>query len=255
MEPKNVKKFWDVQAENPELAEDSVTIKDRFQRKLEIDVLLQYLPRQKRVVDIGCGNGYTTSKIAPFSEFVLGLDYSEPMILRAKEQFGNIPNIEFQVQNVLSMNPIIKGFDVAVSQRCLINLESWDSQKKAIRNIAKVIKPGGIFILQEGTKQGREKLNQIRETLKLNRMPDVAYNNDFDENLLWPFIRGFFEIVDIRRFGIYDLISRVTHPILVAPEEPKYDARINETAYKIAKNLRGNDEISRVFSAFLKRLD
>jgi hypothetical protein len=84
-------------------------------------------------------------------------------------------------------------------------------------------------------------------------MPVVPFNLDFDEETLWPFIRHDFDIVEVRRFGLYDLISRIVHPLLVSPAEPQYAAKINDVARQVAAQLRGADELSREFSAFLRR--
>jgi SAM-dependent methyltransferase len=250
-----IKAFWQDRALNASLGTEAVTHTDRNQRLLEIEVLLQYLPRGQRVLDIGCGNGYSTALIARVASQVVGIDYSEAMIERARQEQGHAANVEFRVADILNLQLPPASFDVAVSQRCLINLPSWEAQQQALRNISQVLKPGGCLFLQEGSRQGREKLNQAREGLGLSRMPPVDYNLDFDEDKLWPFLRQSFDIVEVRRFGLYDLISRVVHPLLVSPAEPRYHAKINEVAYRLAAKYQGADELSREFSAFLRRLE
>jgi SAM-dependent methyltransferase len=175
------------------------------------------------------------------------------MIRRAQEKYGSLGNVNFQVEDVISLPFDKESFDVVISQRCLINLTSWLDQMKAIHQIHRVVKPGGFFILQEGSRQGRECLNQAREMLGLMRMPTVEYNLDFDEETLWPFLRELFDIVDVRRFGLYDLISRVVHPLQVSPEEPKYDAKINEVAAKVCARMHGAEPMAREFSAVMRR--
>jgi len=177
------------------------------------------------------------------------------MIRRAKREFGRLQNVDFAVQDVLNLDFPPNSFDVVISQRCLINLPTWESQQEAIINITNVLKTDGCFFLQEGTRQGRERLNQVREMFGLGRMPVVGYNLDFDEEKLWPFLRQYFDIVEVRRFGLYDLISRVVHPLLVSPLEPQYDAKINEIAGRVSAKLQGDGDLSREFSAFLRRLD
>ena len=248
-----VKAFWETQALKHELPEDLITHRDRNQRLLEIEVLSKYLPSGKRILDVGCGNGFSTAVFAKCAAEIVGIDYSPAMIERAHANFGQLSNIHFEVQDLLSLNLPPSSFDVVISQRCLINLGTWENQQKAISNIATVLKPAGYFFLQEGTKQGRARLDETRELLGLNRMPSVAFNLDFDEETLWPYIRQYFDVVEVRRFGLYDLISRVIHPLLVSPAEPQYDAKINGVACRLAAELRGMDDLSREFSAFLRR--
>jgi len=226
---------------------------DRNQRLLEIDEALRRIPSGQRILDVGCGNGYSTAIFAKQAERVVAIDYSEAMIARAKREYGDIKNITFEVRDILSPLPYpAKSFDVAVAQRCLINLATWEDQQKAIEHIARVIKPSGYFVMQEGTRQGREGLNQLREQMGLPRMPDVPFNSDLDEATLWPFLRRHFEIVQVRRYGLYDLIARVVHPLLVAPAQPDYEAKINDVARQVAAATDAAGEVSRWFTAFLR---
>jgi len=221
---------------------------------LENEVLIQDLPRGKRILDVGCGNGFSTAEFAKYAKDIIAIDYSSAMIERAKAEYGHVSNVRFEVRDILQLDFPSNSFDVAISQRCLINLPDWETQQKALMTIANVVKPGGYFFLQEGSKNGREKLNQVRESFGLSRMPAVSFNVDFDEKQLWPFIRRHFEIVKLKYFGLYDLVSRIVHPLLVSPEEPKYESKINEIASRISAKLHGADELSREFSACLRRL-
>jgi SAM-dependent methyltransferase len=248
-----IKATWDGRAQSTELQGTYVTMSDRNQRMLEIEEALRYLPPGQVILDVGCGNGYSTAIFAKQAEQILAIDYSDAMIARAKREYGAIPNITFEVRDILSPLPYTeKTFDVAIAQRCLINLATWENQQKAIEHIARVIKPGGYFIMQEGTRQGREGLNQLREKMGLPRMPDVEFNSDLDEVELWPFVRRHFEIVEIRRYGLYDLIARVVHPLLVAPAQPDYEAKINDVARRIAAATDAAGDVSRWFTAFLR---
>jgi ubiquinone/menaquinone biosynthesis C-methylase UbiE len=249
----SIKAFWDSRAQNADLPEDVVTHPDRQQRLLEIEILLQYLPPSLRVLDVGCGNGFSTAIFAQTAAHVVGVDYLESNIRRARRNYGHVPNLEFAVQDVMALSLPDRSFDVVVSQRCLINLPSWEEQQQGLLQIARVVKPGGFFFMQEGTQQGRESLNQAREMLGVPRMPDVEYNLDFDERTLWPFLRRHYDVVEVRRLGLYDLISRIVHPMLVRPAEPRYDAAINEIARRVSARMRGADELAREFSAVLRR--
>ena len=249
-----IKAYWEGRAQDAAADVDLVTHRDRNQRVLENELILQDLPKGGRILDVGCGNGYSTRLFAKHSGYVLGIDYSSSMIDRASKELGGIANLKFQVQDVLKLDLPENDFDVAICQRCLINLTSWEAQQQAIANIARVIKPGGLFFFQEGTRQGREGLNRIRKEIGLSVMPPVSYNLDFDEDKLWPFVKKTFEIVKVRRTGVYDLISRVVHPLLVSPAEPQYDARINQVAAQVSAMLDGCDALGRDFSAVLRRL-
>jgi SAM-dependent methyltransferase len=253
---KNTKEFWNNLASDRTLSTDQVTHKDIWQRWLEIELIKRFLRPESRVLDVGCGNGYTTKKISALVKEIIGIDFSPEMIKRAVEE--NIANskgaVKFAVMDVLELNKSSFGlFDIVVSERCLINLAGWEEQKKAISNIASVIEPGGRYIFVEGSRDGRKNLNALRQTVGLEAMPPVWHNVDFDLNATLDYLENFFEIEENLNLGIYDYISRVVHPLLVYPEQPKYDAKINEVAAKLALQGQEFGKISRVIFLVLKK--
>ena len=92
----------------------------------------------------------------------------------------------------------------------------------------------------EGTKDGLDRLNNVRSKLRLGKIPDVSDDNvsalRFNEVDLELFLMPLFEMKK-QYFGIYYLISRVLHKLIIAPKEPRFDAKINELARKITEIL------------------
>jgi SAM-dependent methyltransferase len=250
---KAVKDHWDAQARDSGISPAAVTHRDHQQRLLEIAIVSRHLQPGSRLLDVGCGNGYATALLAPRVASVLAVDYSAAMIERARREHASVPNIQWKVDDVLVLAVPEAGFDAALTLRCLINLGSWEMQQRAILNILRTLRPGGLFLMAEGSQQGRAALNQARVRCGLSAMPRVPYNLDLDETMLWPFLKQHFEVVEVSRLGIYDLISRVVHPLLVQPEEPRYDARINEVGRQINEQLGGLDSIAREFIAVLRK--
>lgn len=249
--------YWNKRAAG---AHDPVTAthRDRFQRHLELEQVINNWPaNMPRVLDVGCGMGWTSSAIASRSSEVVAIDRAPEMIAGAKAEFGGSSNVRYEIGDVRSLPADWNAsFDLVLSQRCLINLSGWEEQRIALDEIARVLKPGGRFILQEGTKQGREALNELRLHVGLPRMPEVVFNRDLDEDVLWPHLRQHFHLISQRRFSLYDLISRVVHPLLVVPEEPKYESSINEIAALLSSSEAGveaSERIAREFSAVLER--
>jgi hypothetical protein len=84
-------------------------------------------------------------------------------------------------------------------------------------------------------------------------MPKVWHNVDFVEARLLEALAPMFRVEERRHFGVYDFVARVVHPLLVAPEAPRYDARINQIAATLALDRQDCADLSRVVFLVLVR--
>jgi ubiquinone/menaquinone biosynthesis C-methylase UbiE len=246
MESEEVKKFWDGQAKQFEQC-DLATAPDHHYRTLEIDHILSHLENKGTVLDVGCGNGYSTlrfAKVLPFAKFI-GVDYSELMIehARAAQAQSGLTNVEFHVGNVLSLAdlPVLQGgegakFDCIVSERCLINLSSWDEQQHALLQMKAVLSLTGTIILTENTQEGMTRLNELRASIALPPIAVRWHNFYLPQTKLEKFLQQHFLVEAVKNIGnLYYIISRVVYAKLAALEgkEPSYDHPINEIAARL----------------------
>lgn len=248
MTKEEIQKYWDTKAKVLGTSL-SATMQDVELRKVEIEVLLEQLRPNDIVLDVGCGNGAATALFMEKVKHIIGIDFSSEMIQQARKIAGGIPGakerISFQQKNVLDLSSYDKNsFDTVISERCLINLKNWEEQQRAILEIKRVLKKGGIFLLVESTIQGLENLNAMRRQFNLGVIEKHWHNVFLDEVKLLDFLRQHFEIARIRKFGTYFFISRVVHPLLLAPAEPSFCSKINEVARVIASKVNNFDEIS-----------
>jgi ubiquinone/menaquinone biosynthesis C-methylase UbiE len=225
-------------------------------REVEIEYLSRRLAGGLKVLDVGCGNGYTTlSHASMFDSSFTGVDFVPEMVKAAEGLRGEFElkgEVSFEVGDVTGLRFADATFDVVVSERCLLNLPSKELQWQAMREVARVLKPGGLYLMLEGTKQGLERLNDVRAECGLEPIleADPNYNwfsNKFDEEEMLK-VGGevFARLEDIQRFGMYYFISRVIHPLLVAPDQPKYDAAINDVARQICSRIPNYEDIGHV---------
>ena len=118
-------------------------------------------------------------------------------------------------------------------------LLDWDLQKKALIEIHRVLKPGGLYVMMEGTFDGLERLNDMRTRFGLDSIAadgkDRLFTLKFRESELLEFIRPYYALQHTQRFGMYYFLTRVVQPLLVAPDRPNYDHKLNEVAREIAK--------------------
>lgn len=196
------------------------TMKDITTREKEIEILLQQLKLIKnkvvnpRVLEIGCGNGYVSEQLSKQLELKMEcIDFCEDFIEVAKQR--NLSQVSFQVGNVLSLNHPNETFDSIFTERCLINLETWDNQKKALENIWKVLKNGGKYIMVESFTDGLKNLNDARNVVGLDSIKEPFHNIFFDKEKFINFIKGKFEIENHQTFmSSYFFGSRVLYPAL-----------------------------------------
>jgi predicted TPR repeat methyltransferase len=60
--------------------------------------------RYERTLEIGCGIGSFTRRLAAISDRILALDISPTAISRAREGCSDLPSVEFQVQNIIDFD-------------------------------------------------------------------------------------------------------------------------------------------------------
>lgn len=83
------------------------------------DPLLDQLPKQAAIIDIGCGHG-TVAKFFTEKGFkVLGIDFSEKMIDIARKQ---APLAEFRLMNMLELNLPKESFDFALASASILHI-------------------------------------------------------------------------------------------------------------------------------------
>ena len=157
-----------------EIAALSKCIKEKFNKIQKIDIL-----------EVGCGNGQNIFRLAKEFENAKfsGIDYVEEMVQNAKSLRDkyNLKNVNFEVGDILELNCKQK-FDVVFTDRCIINLNSINLQKIAVKNLANQLKDDGILILIENSSKTYAKQNMLRQTLKLTARTNDLYNLFIDED-------------------------------------------------------------------------
>lgn len=240
---KYIKEEWKQLA--TELPSDpKAVIQDIEFRKFSNWFIAQYLNQKDYVLDCGCGNGYATAYFADYVKKIIGLDYTEGFIKAAAKKYSKLVQsgkLEFVVGDVLKLPYPENTFDKVISERILINLPSWEDQKTALNNYHKVLKKKGRVLLTELTFQGHAAVDKLRTSLGLNIIKKYKRNLYLDEEIFDKFVIRKFNIVEKKHYGTYVLISKILHPLLVHPKEPKFEAKINRLAVDISKKMLGEN--------------
>jgi len=217
------------------------TMPDLFIKNLEITKILESLKEIPRLVDVpqildvGCGNGYTcyflSKKIK--GEFH-GIDINKKMIDIAKKRS---PKIKFKVSSVLNTKLPSKFFDLIYTERCLINLLTWEQQKKAFFEIHRLLKNGGIYIMLEAFDDGLNNLNKARKAIGLAKIDPAWHNYYFKKNKLKKIMKNKF--IDFHTLSknklyfdnflsSYYFGSRVLYPSLIQNNKIIYNNKFVE---------------------------
>ena len=225
--------YWNKRA-SESMDVESVTHADVFQRKFEIDTLLKNLDSSDTLLDMGCGNGYSTNYFSGLCKEVVGGDFSEKMIERAKSENAkdNVSYVQIDARNF----NLEKKFSKIITQRCLINILDWEGQKSAIKNIHAHLETGGELLMMEGLEDGRNNLNKARVEMGLDELTPVQYNYDFKLDRTKEYCSDLFDLVNIVTFGDYEMITRIVYPKMIFPEEPTYGSKFHEVACELILN-------------------
>ncbi|HLW77411.1 MAG TPA: methyltransferase domain-containing protein [Bryobacteraceae bacterium] len=111
----------------------------------------------ERILDLGCGAGQLTAKIAEAGARVCGMDASPEMIAQARE---NYPAIDFEVADATAFT-VAEPVDAVFSNAVLHWVKDAES---AIERVHAALKPGGRFVLEMGGRGNTQTLlNAVRE--------------------------------------------------------------------------------------------
>ncbi len=241
-----VKAFWEETAQKFQL-DPRGTIRDSYFQRLEIEEISKRIRGRKKALDVGCGNGFATIHYSQEVESIIGVDYCEQFISWAREllnrelssgrETSRKDNLAFQVADIQNLPFAPETFDTVICERVLINLPEREKQEKSLRELWRVLQKDGLLICLEVTKQGHEGVNVHRSKFGLPPLEQYWHNLYLDEPSFLAFAEKYFQVQAIKRFGVYQFISKVLHPRLVAPQEPKFEAKINEIAYRLSQEI------------------
>lgn len=147
---KNTK--WDVSLYNE---------KHRFVHEYGSDLVSLLDPQPNELVlDLGCGSGQLTQKIAKLSAKVIGIDSSKEMIETSKQLF---PTLDFHQMDAQSFE-FNHDFDAIFSNAVL----HWvTDQKAAAKNMFRHLKEGGRLVVEFGAYNNVASIvNALRSSLK-----------------------------------------------------------------------------------------
>jgi ubiquinone/menaquinone biosynthesis C-methylase UbiE len=233
---RDVRAFWNNRAGLGQWAGS----RDVIAKQLEINAISQHVKDGMRVLEVGCGNGITAIELARLYDIELvGIDYAEEMVSSARTMLSNQPikgSVSFEVGDVQSLSGFSRKFDLIYTERVLINLPDWSSQKQAIMTIADLLSDGGSYVMCENSQDGLDKINELRERVNLSSITPPWHNRYFRDTELKETIFPGIKLEGVIFYSsTYYFLSRVINAWLAAQEgsEPDYDSPINQLALQL----------------------
>jgi trans-aconitate methyltransferase len=110
----------------------------------------------ERILDLGCGTGHLTNRIAESGAQVVGVDASPDMIGQARQNF---PKLAFSLQDATALT--YRGeFDAVFSNAALHWMLEPD---RVVAPLARALRDGGRFVAEMG---GKENVKRIVDTIE-----------------------------------------------------------------------------------------
>jgi ubiquinone/menaquinone biosynthesis C-methylase UbiE len=216
-----VYEYWTKQAREHGQS-PSASWSDRCVIEMEISEIAKHLTDGDNVLDVGCANGYSSMQFACARSGmkIRGLDYVPEMIEQARARLGGVKDklvgsVEFDVGDITQLREPSNAYDKVIVVRVLINLGTWERQFMALRECARVLKPGGLLLLSEATMQGWQRLNAFREEWGMEHIPMPPFNQYLDQDQVIAALNGEAHLVELSNFAsTYYVGTRVLKPLV-----------------------------------------
>lgn len=103
--------------------------------------IAEFCPEANTVLDVGCGAGFLSNRLAQEGFEVSGVDLSEESLVVAA-RFDSTKSVRYERGNAYELPYTDKSFDVVT---CMDFLEHVEDPALVIRECARVLRPGGLF--------------------------------------------------------------------------------------------------------------
>lgn len=138
----------------------------------DLDLIAQLLANQRGAValDVGCGGGHLTYRLAPLVSQVVACDLAESMLAAVAEQASlrGLPNIATRAAAAESLPFEVATFDVVATR---FSAHHWHAFAEGLAEMARVLKPGGLALMSDVVSPGVSLLDTWLQTLELLRDP------------------------------------------------------------------------------------
>lgn len=148
--------------------------KNNYPMYLDAYRLLEF-EKGDRVLEIGFGNGAFINEVVELTEYgnYTGIDISDTMLKTAKKRNRSLINTG-RIKLVKAHAGQLPFADQSFEKVFTVNtIYFWENPKQVMKEIKRVLNPGGVFVLALGTKEAMEKNGYYKERFTLYEKADV----------------------------------------------------------------------------------
>jgi ubiquinone/menaquinone biosynthesis C-methylase UbiE len=219
--------------------------------------------KDQKVLDVGCGTGNITAKIAKTAKEVHGFDASNNMIEYAHKTFGHIPNLSFEHASAETFTTTkkyaktvttTKKYNVAFCTFCLHWIEN---KQKALESISNALEIGGTFF---GTAQSTSDPEPLHFTVFQEMIAENATVYPALQNMDLTQIMDYFIISDdlfqqlLQQSG-FEIISYEHKSFGITMSKEKIEYAIRPVIMsRPGMNLIPEKEKEQFFQGYIKKL-
>ena len=129
------------------IAEEYQADRHIFDNKRELEEFVSLLPRNAKVLDVGCGAGVPFIKfLVEYGCSVTGVDFSESMLGLARK---NVPEANLVKQDVTRLGLKANSFDGVTSSFCIIHIPR-EKHSSLFQSLHGILKPEGVILISMG---------------------------------------------------------------------------------------------------------
>lgn len=138
--------IYDLYGDRWYTAQDDPVALLRAESRVKSEWILDQLKRHHllgaKILDVGCGAGFLSNKLAVHGHQVFGVDLSATSLQVAKK-YDSTRSVVYQMADAYHLPFANSSFDMVTA---LDFLEHVEEPQKAIQEFSRVLKPGGLFI-------------------------------------------------------------------------------------------------------------
>lgn len=207
------------------------------------DILQEWLQLSSdaMVLDIATGGGHAAKALAPHAAYVFATDLTKDMLDNTRSFLASEPNIFFVTADAEALPFLNNTFDAAV---CRIAAHHFPNPGSFVQEVARVLKPGGKFLLIDNVSPNDKELDEFVNHLE--KIRDISHVRSYSltEWSIWFKQAGLEKVNDEirkKRFNYIEWVMRTTSSEEQVKEVDQHILSANEKIkeyYSI--NLSGN---------------